>query len=117
MRLALAIVIFLFGGLAGTAVADIPPPYDPYGIGARLEQAEPFPQIADIQRGGPAEKAGLKKGDGVIAIDGSYSKGGAPFYFFARGLQGPQDSVVELVVLRDARSVIVVKIKRTFALR
>jgi len=100
-----------------SARADVPPPYAPFGIGARLEEADPFPKLTQVQRGGPAERAGLKNNDGVIAIDGSYAKGNAPFYFFARGLQGRKDSIVELVVLREARQVLVVKVRRTVALR
>ena len=114
MRLFL-LISFVF--VLSSARADVPPPYDPFGIGARLEEAEPFPKLAQVQRGGPAERAGLKNGDGVIAIDGSYAKGNAPFYFFARGLQGPKNSIVELVVLREGRQVLVVKIRRTAALR
>ena len=53
----------------------------------------------------------------MIAIDGNYAKGGAPFYFFARGLQGPQDSKVELIVLRDGREVLVVRMTRTVPMR
>jgi len=119
MKLFYALAVCLFAGFAGASLAraDVPPPYDPFGIGAQLEQAEPYPKLAQVQRGGPADKAGLKNGDGVIAIDGGYAKGGAPFYFFARGLQGPKDSFVELVILRDGREVFVVKIKRTVALR
>ena len=112
MKFVFAIVAFAFL-CASSALADIPPPYEPYGIGAGLEAAEPFPRLAGVQHGGPADKAGLKNGDGVIAIDGSYAKGGAPFYFFARGLRGPKDSAVELVVLRDGHSVLVVKVQRT----
>ncbi|MCE9521274.1 MAG: PDZ domain-containing protein [Alphaproteobacteria bacterium] len=119
MRIAHAVVIFLFAGFAGVSqgLADVPPPYDPYGIGARLEEAIPFPKFVEVARGGPAEKAGLKAGDGVIAIDGRYSKGSAPFYFFARGLQGPENSTVDVVVLRDGSSVFVVRVKRTVAQR
>lgn len=99
----------MLGGIA--ARADVPPPYELYGIGASLADAQPFP-IATVSPGSPAASAGLKSGDGVIAIDGVYSKAGAPFYFFARGLNGPQDSTVELIVLRDKGQVLVLKIKR-----
>ena len=115
MKLLLAVC--LFAGFVSVARADVPPPYDLFGVGAVLEQAEPYPRLAQIQNGGPAEKSGLKSGDAVIAINGGYAKGGAPFYFFARGLQGPKDSFVELVILREGREVFTVKIKRTVALR
>jgi hypothetical protein len=115
----LAIAVFaVIAGFAAAALADAPPPYDPYGIGARLTEAEPFPKLVDVRGGSPAQRAGLKNGDGVIAIDRSYSKSGrVPFYFFARGMQGPQDSMVELVILRDEREVFTVRVKRTVALR
>ena len=97
--------------------ADVPPPYEVYSIGATLAQGEPFPVVANVVKGGPADKAGVKTGDGVIAIDGGYSKGSAPFYFFARQLGGPHNSVVELVLLRDAHQVLTVKVKRTHHLK
>lgn len=97
--------------------ADIPPPYEPYGIGAALEDHAPFPKLAGLGRAGAAQMAGLKAGDEVIAIDSSYAKGAAPFYFFARKLQGPKGSAVRLVVLRDQSEVIVVSLKRTQRLR
>ena len=115
---ALVIGAFVIMTGAMTSRADVPPPYDPYGVGARLDEAEPFPQLAEVQAGGPAALAGLKNGDRVIAINGSYSKNGrVPFYFFARGMRGPKDSVVELFILRDQERVFMVKIKRTVPLR
>ena len=94
-------------------MADVPPPYEVYSIGATLGDTEPFPKIASIVKGGPADKADVHAGDGVIAIDGRYAKGGAPFYYFARGLGGREGSEAELVLLRNGRDVIVVKIRRT----
>jgi C-terminal processing protease CtpA/Prc len=104
--------------VVGGSRADVPPPYEVYDIGASLKDAEPFPAFASVTKGGPADKAGIKVGDGVIAIDGGFSKGSAPFYFlpfyfFARQLGGPQNSVVELVLLRDGHQVMTVKVKRT----
>lgn len=117
MTRVLVLVVLLVLG-AGGAAADVPPPYAPYGIGARLVDAEPFPKLEDVKAGSPAAKAALKAGDAVIAIDGTYSKsGGAPFYFFARGMQGRQGSEVELVILRDAQRVFTVKLVRSVAIR
>ena len=97
--------------------ADVPPPYEPFGIGAALEDHVPFPRLTGVVRAGSAQVAGLKADDEVIAIDSSYSKGPAPFYFFARKLQGLKGSEVRLVVLRDQREIIIVKLKRTQRLR
>lgn len=115
MRFVLVVFALLLAPFA--ALADVAPDYEPYGIGARLQEAEPFPKLTDVRRGGPAERAGLKTGDAVIAIDGSYAKGHVPFYFFASGLQGRKDSLVELIVLREERQVLVIKVRRTAALR
>ena len=102
----------LFAGVY-QASADIPPPYTEYTIGASLAEGEPFPKIDRVATGGPAVKAGVKVGDEVIGLNGVYSKTNAPFYFFAKGLRGPKDSVAELIVLRNGAQVIVIKIKRT----
>ena len=116
LRIALLMPLMLVA-LLGVARADVPPPYEPYGIGASLAEAEPFPTIASVKPGSPAALAGLKVGDGVIAIGSNYAKGGEPFYYFARGLQGPQNSKVEIVVLRGGREVLVVRMTRTVPMR
>ena len=115
--LRIATLLILIVSLGALARADIPPPYDPYGIGVSLAEAEPFPTIAKVAPRSPAALAGLKVGDGVIAIDGAYAKAGPPFYFFARGLQGPQNSKVELIVLRDGNQVLVRQLVRSVRLR
>ncbi len=115
--LLVGLVLAAFVGLASRPRADIPPPYEPFGIGAVLSEHEPFPTLVDIKRGGPAEIAGLIAGDEVIALDGSYAKSGAPFYFFARKLQGMKNSGVQLIVLRAGHTVLVVNAKRTYRLR
>lgn len=95
------------------AGADVPPPYDLYGIGATLADAEPFPKIDKVDKAGPAALAGVKVGDQVLALNGTYSATSAPFYFFARGMDGPKGSVAELIVLRGQAEVRVIKVKRT----
>ena len=102
-------------GLVGAfqAAADVPPPYTVYGIGAVMESAEPYPKITMLVKGGPAALAGVLVGDQVLALNGGYSKTRVPFYFFARGLTGPQDSFAELIVLRNDAQVLVIKVKRT----
>src|SRR6185503_13997450 len=89
--------------LATTSRADIPPPYELYGVGASMAEGKPFPTIAAVTARSPAAQAGLKVGDAVIALNSVYANGGEPFYYFARGLQGPQDSQLQIVVLRDNR--------------
>ena len=110
----LAATIF---ALAASARADIPPPYELYGVGASMADAQPFPTISGVAEDSPAARAGLKAGDGVIVIDGIYAKAGAPFYFFARGLQGQKDTNLEIIVLRDKRQVLVFRMVRSLRLR
>ena len=110
------LLVFLLS-FAAVAKADVPPPYDLYGIGASLTEGEPFPTIANVVAGSPAAQSGLKAGDGVIAIDGAYAKAGPPFYWFARGMQGPQNSKMQLIILRDGREVLVLQFVRTVRLR
>lgn len=109
-------LVFVIVAAFGVARADIPPPYDPYSIGASLNEAEPYPIVSSVTPGSPADKAGLKVKDAIIAIDG-YTQNTVPFYHFARGLQGPQNSKVELIVMRENRQVFVFKIERTVRLR
>ena len=111
LRFATLLVLLL--SFATVARADVPPPYDLYGIGASLTEGEPFPKVANVITGSPAAQAGLKNGDGVIAIDGAYAKAGPPFYWFARGMQGPQNSKMQLIILRDGRNVLVLQFVRT----
>jgi C-terminal processing protease CtpA/Prc len=115
MRLLAFLVVSAAIFLAGVfqASADVPPPYDLYGIGVKMIDATPYPKISQVDKGGPAALAGVKAGDQVLAIDGTYSNSPAPFYFFARGLHGPKDSVAELILLRNNAQVAVIKIKRT----
>jgi C-terminal processing protease CtpA/Prc len=106
---------FMFGLVAFSAFqasADIPPPYDLYGIGATMVDREPFPVIGKVDKGGPAARAGVRAGDQVLALNGTYSATPSPFYFFARGLEGPKNSFAELIVLRKDAEVLVIKVKR-----
>jgi C-terminal processing protease CtpA/Prc len=117
MRLFAFLVAFAAASFAGVfqASADVPPPYDLYGIGVKMIDATPYPKISQVEKGGPAALAGVKAGDQVLAIDGTYSNSPAPYYFFARGLEGPKDSVAELILLRNNAQVLVVKVKRTLS--
>ena len=111
--LRIATLLLLFVSLAAVAKADIPPPYEPYGVGVTMSEGEPFPTISNVVAGSPAAQAGIKVGDGVIAIDGAYAKAGPPFYWFAKGLRGPQNSKTQLIVLCDHQQVLVLQLMRT----
>jgi C-terminal processing protease CtpA/Prc len=113
LMLRIATFLLLFASLAALAKADVPPPYEPYGIGVTMTEGDPFPAITNVVAGSPAAQVGVKAGDGVIAIDGAYAKAGPPFYWFAKGLRGPQNSRVQLIILRDRQQVLVVPLVRT----
>ena len=116
MMRVLAFVVSVVGiSMAGAfhAAADIPPPYVLYGVGATMEETKSLPKITKVDAGGPAALAGVKAGDQVLALDGTYSKAPMPFYYFARSLTGPRNSVAEVIVVRNDAQVLVIKVKRT----
>ena len=70
------------------------------GIGAYVDTDGEFLTIVSPIEGSPAEQAGLKPGDKVIAIDGQDMKGVAPEQARLKVL-GPEGSKVTLTVTRD----------------
>ena len=111
----LAMLGFLF--LTLPARADIAPPYPEFETGVSVDEAEPYPKVSKVAKGSPAEKAGVKAGDFVLALNGAYGKTPAPFYFWAKGLRGPKDSKMQLIVLRNDSEVLVLTIPRTISVR
>jgi carboxyl-terminal processing protease len=73
------------------------------GIGAYVDTDGEYLTIVSPIEGSPAEKAGLKPGDKVIAIDGEDMKGVAPEQARLKIL-GPQGTTVTLTVTRDGES-------------
>jgi carboxyl-terminal processing protease len=73
------------------------------GIGAYVDTDGEFLTIVSPIEGSPAEKAGLKPGDKVIAIDGEDMKGVAPEQARLKVL-GPDGSKVTLTVTRQGES-------------
>ena len=70
------------------------------GIGAYVDTDGEYLTIVSPIEGSPAEKAGLKSGDKVIAIDGQDMKGVTPEQARLKVL-GPQGTTVTLTVSRD----------------
>ncbi len=70
------------------------------GIGARLGPHELGAQIAVVFKGFPAEKAGLRIGDVVIAVDGEPSVGKS-VTDIVDGILGKEGTLVRLRVLRQ----------------
>src|SRR5215212_4384026 len=73
------------------------------GIGAYVDTQGEFLTIVSPIEGSPADKAGLKPGDKVIAIDGEDMKGVAPEQARLKVL-GPDGTEVTLTVTRDGES-------------
>jgi C-terminal processing protease CtpA/Prc len=112
MRNFIFVLTIVFAACAANAGrADIAPAYAPFAIGATLEEAEPWPKVRGISPGSPAAQAGVAVGDQVIAIDGVYAKS-VPFYYFARQMEGPEGSTVQIIVLRNENQVLVLSIAR-----
>jgi C-terminal processing protease CtpA/Prc len=99
------------------AQADVAPDYPEYHAGIQIEETKDYPAVSAVAAKSPAETAGVKKGDAILAMNGGYAKTNVPFYFFAKGLRGPRGSVLSLVLLRDGREVLVVNVNRTIAVR
>ncbi len=70
------------------------------GIGAQVEDQEGVLTIVTPLRGSPAEAAGLKPGDQVLAVDGK-SIDGVPFLEAVDMIRGPKGSTVHLSIRRN----------------
>ncbi|MEW6695953.1 MAG: S41 family peptidase [Bacillota bacterium] len=67
------------------------------GIGAELQIINRYPLIVDVLEGSPAEAAGLKNGDVILAADGK-DLAGKPLYEVVTQLRGEKGSSVILTV-------------------
>lgn len=97
--------------------ADVAPSYPEFHAGIEVSEAEPYPKIASVAKNSPAAKAGVKTGDMVLALNGAYGKTRVPFYFWLKGLRGPKNSKMQVIVLRDESEVLVFDIPRTISAR
>ncbi len=75
------------------------------GIGALLSQ-DPETKICTVLKvfqGSPAEEAGLQNGDILVSVDGHEITGEDLDYFVSTYIRGPENTDVELVVLRGEK--------------
>jgi len=70
------------------------------GIGIRLENKDDEVVVQAPMDGSPAEKAGIKSGDVLIAVDGESVKG-EDLEEIGQKVRGPEGTYVDLTVLRD----------------
>lgn len=116
MRIVFAMFL-AFAFAASPSRADIAPPYPEFHAGVDIVEGQPYPKVASVTKNSPAAKAGVKTGDLVLALNGAYSKPVAPFYFWLKGLRGPKNSAMQLIVLRDNSQVFVFDVRRTISVR
>jgi len=76
------------------------------GIGALIRKVGEFVYIAEPYEGNPAQKAGLKAGDKILAIDGKDMKS-KPSDDVSSALKGPKGSTIQVKVLRNKEEVTV----------
>jgi len=73
------------------------------GIGAYVDTSGEFLIIISPMSGSPAEKAGLKPGDKVIAIDDEDMTKTKPVLVLER-IYGPEGTIVKITIQRDGKS-------------
>jgi carboxyl-terminal processing protease len=70
------------------------------GIGVRLEEKEDEIVVKASMDGSPAEETGIQSGDILVAVDGESVKG-EEFEEIGQRIRGPEETYVDLTVLRD----------------
>src|SRR5579884_114048 len=97
MRLLLGIALISAAGCTAQVFGN----YDPYTIGVALMQPSGCGvYITDVMKGSPAERAGLKAGDRIKAIDGRRPENNAEA---ARMLRGDGPDKVRVRIIRNGR--------------
>ena len=82
------------------------------GIGVEVTERDGWLTVVSVFRGSPAERAGLRTGDRILAVDGRDARD-VPVQRAVRWIRGPEGSVVRLVVRRPDRSErLLVRIRR-----
>jgi len=74
------------------------------GIGVTIDYANEDVIVTSVVAGGPAERAGLRVDDRILAIDGA-ATGAMPHDEVVRRLRGPSDSQVEVILRRAGEAV------------
>jgi carboxyl-terminal processing protease len=82
------------------------------GIGLTVEDAAGAFHVTAVDPGGPADRAGIRPGDRVVAIDGEPTRGRSELDVVRR-LRGPVASTVEVAILRPGGVVRDLPIQRT----
>lgn len=81
------------------------------GIGAYVDIKGDYMSIISPMKGSPAEKAGLRAGDKILAIDGKDMTGTPPEQVRQQVL-GPEGTTITLTILRESKEPFDVKITR-----
>lgn len=100
------VALVIAGGLvAPLARANMAPPLQEFRLGFTVEKTSDGPRITSIEKNSVAEKAGLRKGDLILAIDRRYAK-----TLSSADLKAFTDDVhvwpVKLIVVRNGEEVL-----------
>jgi predicted metalloprotease with PDZ domain len=87
------------------AQANMAPPLQEFHLGLAVEKTKEGPRIIKIEKDSVAEKAGLKNGDVILAVDRRYAKklSDADLKSFANDVHVWP---VELIVVRDGEDIL-----------
>ncbi len=81
------------------------------GIGIELENANDG-LIKVVYPNSPAEEAGIKSGDDIVAVNGVYIPEGEFYIYLQRDLRGPEGEAVSVAVLRDGEELTFEMVRR-----
>jgi carboxyl-terminal processing protease len=89
--------------------------YTGVGIQSHFDAPNGMLNLTGIIPGTPAERAGLKPGDKILAVDGVSYKG-QPEHFIRNNIRGKEGEPVRLEILRDAKVITVTLVRQRIAL-
>ncbi|MGQ9532067.1 MAG: S41 family peptidase [Desulfotomaculales bacterium] len=75
------------------------------GVGIRLEPGDGYPVVGEVFPDSPAQKAGVRKGDVIVGVDGQ-DVAGMPLGEVVTRIRGPEGTKVTLTLRRDGNPVV-----------
>ncbi len=75
------------------------------GVGIRLEPGDGYPVVGEVFPDSPAQKAGIRKGDVIVGVDGQDVAGMALGEVVTR-IRGPEGTEVTLTLRRDGKPIV-----------
>ena len=96
-------------GAVAVATANMAPPED-FILGFSTTPSPDGPRVTGLEKGSPAERAGVKAGDILLGADGRYTKAVSPAELAAY-LKKPKWHA-DLVVVHDGTSIELIRVYR-----